>query len=77
MSDLMKEFEALRKEGSQKFEALNRKGGAVREFADAKRENSADEYNNERVAKAASETLEASLDQSEEVYKSFAADGNR
>lgn len=72
MSELMDRLEAFRKEGSEKFAALNATGNAVRSLADAKRENSADDYNIERITKAAAATVEVSVDQSVEVYKMFA-----
>ena len=72
MSDLMDRLEAFRKEGSEKFATLSVAGNAVRSFADAKRENSADEYNLKRIDKAAVATIEQSVEQSVEVYKMFA-----
>jgi hypothetical protein len=72
MSDVMDRLTAFRKEGSQKFMALNAEGNAVRSFADSKRENSADDYNLERIDRAAAATVEASVEQSVEVYKMFA-----
>jgi len=72
MSDLMDRLEAFRKEGSEKFAALSAAGNAVRGFADAKRENSADEYDLERIDTAAVATVEQSVEQSGEVYKMFA-----
>jgi hypothetical protein len=72
MSDVMDRLEAFRKEGSEKFDALSAEGNAIRSFADAKRENSADDYNLERIDAAAVHTVEASVAQSVEVYKMFA-----
>ncbi len=72
MSDLMDRLEAFRKEGSEKFVALSAAGNAVRSFADAKRENSAEDYNLARISEAAAATVEASVDQSVVVYKMFA-----
>lgn len=72
MSDLMDRLEAFRKEGSEKFATLSAVDNAVRNFADAKRENSADDYNAERISDAVVSTLSVSVDQSVEVYKMFA-----
>lgn len=72
MSDLMHKLEAFRKEGSEKFAALSAADNAVRNFADAKRENSADDYNLERISEVVISTLETSVSQSAEVYKMFA-----
>jgi hypothetical protein len=72
MSELMDRLEAFRKEGSEKFAALSEAGNAVRNFADAKRENSAEDYNVKSVNEAVVSTLEKSVDQSVEVYNMFA-----
>lgn len=72
MSDLMDRLEAFRKEGSEKFATLSAVDNAVRNFADAKRENSADDYNVGRISDAVVSTLSVSVDQSVEVYKMFA-----
>lgn len=72
MSDLMEKLEAFRKEGSEKFATLSAADNAVRNFADAKRENSAENYNFTRISEAATVTVAPSVDQSVEVYKMFA-----
>ena len=72
MSDQMEKLKAYQKEGSEKFAELNAAGNAVRNFAHVKRENSADEYDVDRVNKAVLSTLKQSVDQSAEVYKMLA-----
>lgn len=42
MADIMDRLQEFRKEGSAKFAVMRATGNAVRNFADAKRENSAD-----------------------------------
>lgn len=71
MSDLVNSLKAFRKEGLEKFGALSAAGNAVRGFADTKRENSADDYDQERIDAAAVATVEKSVEQSVEVYKMF------
>lgn len=70
--ELMDRLAAFRKEGFEKFAELSAAGNAVRSFADATRENCADEYNLGRIDEAAVATVERSVDQSVEVYKMFA-----
>lgn len=72
MQDLEHRLEAFRKEGSELFVELSAADNSVRIFADAKRENSADDYDTARVNEAAVATLEASINQSVEVYNMFA-----
>ena len=72
MSDLMHRLDTFRKEGSLKFAAMSAADRPVRNFADAKRENSSDDYNLQRIEKVVVATLGASLNQSVEVYKMFA-----
>lgn len=72
MTGIMDRLAAFRKEGSESFAELSAAGNSVRNFADATRENSADEYNLKRIDEAAAATVEQSADQSVEVYKMFA-----
>lgn len=70
--DPMDRLAAFRKEGSKRFAELSAAGNSVRGFADAKRENSADEYNLARIDAAAVATIGQTVEQSAEVYKMFA-----
>ena len=72
MQDLMQRLMELHQEGSEKFVALSAAGSAVRNFADATRENSAADYDYAKISKVAVATVESSVMQSGDVYKMFA-----
>lgn len=73
MRNMHERLKQLQAEGAEKFAALSVTGNAVRNFADVKRENSADGYDIERISAAVEATVETSVRQSSVVYNMFAS----
>lgn len=72
MLDLKDRLHELRKEGAEKFAALSAAGSAVRNFADVRRENSAEEYDADSIDEVALSTVKQAVAQAAEVHKMFA-----